>query len=77
VLAATLREQGRAGDAALALARAGVLEGDAATLRAAFRMAQQAGASTAARRVVELALDAVGDGPARESWLSLLSDLNE
>ena len=60
-----LREEGRPGPAALALAEVGASKRDTAMLRAALTAAERAGDLDAARRIVALALDVVGDGPAR------------
>ena len=64
-LAHGLRDAGDAGAAALALVRAGIETGDAATLRAAIELAEGAKAYREAIRAVDVALRAVGDGPAR------------
>lgn len=64
-IAERLRAAGRLGDAARALARAGAITRDAATLRAALELADKAGATDAALEVIERALEVVGSGPAR------------
>lgn len=64
-IAERLRASGRLGDAARALARAGVITRDAATLRAALELAEKAEAWDAALEVIERAIEVVGDGPAR------------
>ncbi|AKF07926.1 hypothetical protein [Sandaracinus amylolyticus] len=64
-IAERLRASGRLGDAARALARAGAITHDAATLRAALELAEKAEAWDAAREVIERAIEVVGDGPAR------------
>lgn len=63
--AESLRASGRLGEAALALAQAGTIVPDAATLRAALELAEKAGAWNEARTIVDLALSMVCDGPAR------------
>jgi hypothetical protein len=65
-----LRAEGRLGPAALALARAGAILRDAATLRAAMDLAEGAGAWAEAFEAVSVALEVVGDGPARASLLA-------
>ncbi|UJR79464.1 Hypothetical protein I5071_15000 [Sandaracinus amylolyticus] len=64
-IAERLRASGRLGDAARALARAGAITRDAATLRAALELAEKAEAWDAAREVIDRAIEVVGDGPAR------------
>jgi hypothetical protein len=65
----SLRKEGRDAEAALALARVGALLRDTATLRAAVDLAERVGDRDRALDVVELALRAVGDGPARDALL--------
>ncbi|MEC7525101.1 MAG: hypothetical protein VYE22_34785 [Myxococcota bacterium] len=62
-----LKEEGRPGEAALALAEVGAAKRDTAMLRAALTAAERAGEVEAARRIVALALEVVGDGPARSA----------
>jgi hypothetical protein len=64
-LGQVLRGAGQGGAAARALARAGVVRRDAATLRAAIELAMRAEAWDDAATVVREALEVVGDGPAR------------
>ncbi len=64
-LGQVLRGAGQGGAAARALARAGVVRRDAATLRAAIELAVRAEAWDDAASVVREALEVVGDGPAR------------
>ncbi len=64
-IAERLRASGRLGDAALALARAGAITEEAATLRAALELAEKAGAWREALLVIDRAIQIVGDGPAR------------
>jgi hypothetical protein len=64
-LGQVLRGAGQGGAAARALARAGVVRRDAATLRAAIELAVRAEAWDDAATVVREALEVVGEGPAR------------
>ena len=64
-IAERLRASGRLADAARALARAGVIARDAATLRAALDLADKASDAAAALEVISRALEVVGTGPAR------------
>ncbi|MGE0786756.1 MAG: hypothetical protein AB7S26_13875 [Sandaracinaceae bacterium] len=62
---------------ALALARRGAESRDTATLRAALAIAQRAGDREAAREIVAIALEVVGDGPARGSLLAIQRELDD
>jgi len=68
-LSNALRQRGDDVEAARALARAGVLERDMSTIRAALDLAERAGAPAATRDIVDRALTIVGEGPAREMLL--------
>ena len=65
-----LRARDRSAEAALALARAGMILNDAATLRGALELAERTESWAAALEIVALALDVVGDGPARGALLA-------
>ena len=71
-----LRADGRGGEAALALARAGMILNDAATLRAALDIAERSAARAEALEVVAIALDVVGEGPARAALLARRAELS-
>lgn len=64
-IAERLRASGHLGDAALALAQAGVFLEDSATLRAALELAEKAEAWKEALFIIDRAIELVGDGPAR------------
>ncbi|MEM9189133.1 MAG: hypothetical protein AAGF12_08145 [Myxococcota bacterium] len=70
-----LREAHAAGGdpraAAIALARAGALVEDSATLRAAWQLADQLGEGGVINEVIDIALSVVGEGVARDRWLDL------
>ncbi|HEY8432789.1 MAG TPA: hypothetical protein VIL20_30670, partial [Sandaracinaceae bacterium] len=59
-----------AGAALIEKARAAASARDTAALRAALRAAERAGELEAARAIVDLALGAVGEGPARRALLA-------
>ncbi len=65
-LSNALRQRGEDAEAARALARAGVLDRDMSTIRAALDLAERAGAKSAVRDIVDRALSIVGEGPAKE-----------
>ncbi len=60
---------GRRAEAALALAEHGAALRDTATLRAAVDLAEAAGDEQLTLRVIDLVLEVVGDGPARDALL--------
>jgi predicted Zn-dependent protease len=68
-LANALRQRGDDVEAARALARAGVLDRDLSTIRAALDLAERVNANAAVRDIVDRALAIVGDGPAKEMLL--------
>jgi hypothetical protein len=68
--AALLRGEGDPVGAARALARAGVVRRDLATLRAAIDLCERSGAHGEALAIVDRALLVVGDGPARPALLA-------
>jgi len=72
-----LRGAGQGGPAARALARAGVVRRDAATLRAAIDLAMRAEAWDDAASIVQEALEVVGDGPARAQLIARAATIAE
>jgi len=72
-----LRGAGQGGPAARALARAGVVRRDAATLRAAIDLAMRAQAWDDAASIVQEALEVVGDGPARAQLIARAATIAE
>lgn len=72
-----LRGAGQGGAAARALARAGVVRRDAATLRAAIDLAVRAEAWDDAAAIVQQALEVVGDGPARAQLIARAAAIAE
>jgi predicted Zn-dependent protease len=68
-LANALRQRGEDVEAARALARAGVLDRDLSTIRAALDLAERVKAHAAVRDIVDRALSIVGEGPAKEMLL--------
>lgn len=72
-----LRGAGQGGAAARALARAGVVRRDAATLRAAIDLAVRAEAWEDAASIVREALEVVGDGPARAQLVARAAAIAE
>lgn len=62
-----LRAEGKLGEAAEALAALGTTERDAATLRAALDLAERAGATQTAARIIDTLLEWVGPGPVADA----------
>jgi tetratricopeptide (TPR) repeat protein len=76
-IATLLRGEGDAVGAARALARAGIVRRDLATLRAAIDLCERAGQTREALTIVDRALVIVGDGPARPVLLARAAALRD